>query len=121
MLRNTAFSFAAFIFKPYFYKYNTDKMLENTNRTELSELGEFGLIKHLTQFIEIKNESTVKGIGDDAAVIDNTGKQTVVTTDMLVEGVHFDLAYVPLKHLGYKAVSVNVSDIYAMNAVPKQI
>jgi thiamine-monophosphate kinase len=96
-------------------------MLENTNRTELSDLGEFGLIKHLTQFIEISNESTVKGIGDDAAVIDNQGKQTVVTTDMLVEGVHFDLAYVPLKHLGYKAVSVNVSDLYAMNASPKQI
>ncbi|HEY0030443.1 MAG TPA: thiamine-phosphate kinase [Bacteroidia bacterium] len=96
-------------------------MLENTNRTELSDLGEFGLIKHLTQFIEIKNESTVKGIGDDAAVIDYKGKQTVVSTDMLVEGVHFDLAYMPLKHLGYKAVSVNVSDIYAMNASPKQI
>ncbi|MGQ0829499.1 MAG: thiamine-phosphate kinase [Bacteroidota bacterium] len=96
-------------------------MLENTGRTELSSLGEFGLIKHLTQFIEIKNESTVKGVGDDAAVIDFKGKQTVITTDMLVEGVHFDLAYVPLKHLGYKAVSVNLSDIYAMNALPKQI
>jgi thiamine-monophosphate kinase len=96
-------------------------MLENTGRTELSSLGEFGLIKHLTQFIEIKNESTVKGIGDDAAVIDYKGKQTVVSTDMLVEGVHFDLAYVPLKHLGFKAVSVNLSDIYAMNASPKQI
>jgi len=96
-------------------------MLENTGRTELSSLGEFGLIKHLTQFIEIKNESKVKGVGDDAAVIDYKGKQTVVTTDMLVEGVHFDLAYVPLKHLGYKAVSVNLSDIYAMNALPKQI
>ncbi len=96
-------------------------MLENTGRTELSSLGEFGLIKHLTQFIEIKNESTIKGIGDDAAVIDYKGKQTVVSTDMLVEGVHFDLAYVPLKHLGFKAVSVNLSDIYAMNAMPKQI
>ncbi len=96
-------------------------MLENTGRTELSSLGEFGLIKHLTQFIEIKNESTIKGVGDDAAVIDNKGKQIVVSTDMLVEGVHFDLAYMPLKHLGYKAVSVNVSDIYAMNATPKQI
>lgn len=96
-------------------------MLENTSRTELSDLGEFGLIKHLTQFIEIKNESTIKGIGDDAAVIDYKGKQTVVSTDMLVEGVHFDLAYMPLKHLGFKAVSVNVSDIYAMNASPKQI
>jgi thiamine-monophosphate kinase len=96
-------------------------MLENTDRTELSSLGEFGLIKHLTQFIEIKNESTIKGVGDDAAVIDYKGKQTVVSTDMLVEGVHFDLAYVPLKHLGFKSVSVNLSDIYAMNATPKQI
>jgi thiamine-monophosphate kinase len=96
-------------------------MLENTARTELSSLGEFGLIKHLTQFIELKNESTVKGIGDDAAVLNYEGKQVVVSTDMLVEGVHFDLTYVPLKHLGYKSVSVNVSDIYAMNAIPKQI
>lgn len=96
-------------------------MLENTGRTELSSLGEFGLIKQLTQFIEIANESSIKGVGDDAAVIDYKGKQTVVSTDMLVEGVHFDLAYVPLKHLGYKAVSVNASDIYAMNAMPKQI
>lgn len=96
-------------------------MLENTGRTELSSLGEFGLIKHLTQFIELKNESSVKGIGDDAAIIDYKGKQMVVSTDMLVEGVHFDLAYVPLKHLGFKSVSVNVSDIYAMNAIPKQI
>lgn len=96
-------------------------MLENTDRTELSSLGEFGLIKHLTQFIEIKNESTLKGIGDDAAVIDFKGKKAIVSTDMLVEGVHFDLAYIPLKHLGYKSVSVNLSDIYAMNALPKQI
>lgn len=96
-------------------------MLENTGRTELSSLGEFGLIKHLTQFIELKNESSIKGIGDDAAIIDYKGKQMVVSTDMLVEGVHFDLAYVPLKHLGFKSVSVNVSDIYAMNAIPKQI
>lgn len=96
-------------------------MLENSGRTELSSLGEFGLIKHLTQFIQIKNESTIKGIGDDAAVIDYKDKKTVVSTDMLVEGVHFDLAYVPLKHLGYKCVTVNLSDIYAMNATPKQI
>jgi len=96
-------------------------MLENTGRTELSSLGEFGLIKHITQFIELKNESSVKGVGDDAAVIDNKNKLTVVSTDMLVEGVHFDLTYAPLKHLGYKAVNVNVSDIYAMNATPKQI
>lgn len=96
-------------------------MLEDTGRTELSSLGEFGLIKHLTQFIEIKNESTVKGVGDDAAVINYKNKQVVISTDMLVEGVHFDLMYVPLKHLGYKAVSVNVSDIFAMNATPRQI
>lgn len=96
-------------------------MEDMPSRTELSELGEFGLIKHLTQFIQLKNESSVLGIGDDAAVIDYKGKQTVVSTDMLVEGVHFDLIYVPLKHLGYKAVSVNLSDIYAMNAMPRQI
>ncbi len=96
-------------------------MLENTERTELSSLGEFGLIKHLTQFIELKNESTLKGVGDDAAVMDYKSKHVVVSTDMLVEGVHFDLAYVPLKHLGFKAVSVNLSDIYAMNASPRQI
>lgn len=96
-------------------------MLENTGRTELNSLGEFGLIKHLTQFIEVSNESTLKGIGDDAAVLNYKDKQVVVSTDMLVEGVHFDLSYVPLKHLGYKSVSVNLSDIYAMNAQPKQI
>jgi thiamine-monophosphate kinase len=96
-------------------------MLENTSRTELSSLGEFGLIKHLTQFIELKNESTVKGVGDDAAILNYKDKQVVISTDMLVEGVHFDLAYVPLKHLGFKSVSVNLSDIYAMNAQPKQI
>ena len=97
-------------------------MLENANnRTELSTLGEFGLIKHLTQTIELKNPSTVKGVGDDAAVLDFNGKQIVTTTDMLVEGVHFDLSYTPLKHLGYKSVVVNVSDVYAMNATPKQI
>jgi thiamine-monophosphate kinase len=96
-------------------------MFENTERTELSRLGEFGLIKHLTQFVDLKHESSIKGVGDDAAVIDNKGKQTVVTTDMLVEGVHFDLMYVPLKHLGFKSVAVNVSDICAMNATPQQI
>lgn len=94
---------------------------ENTARTELSQLGEFGLIKHLTQHIELIHESSVKGVGDDAAVIDNKDLQTVVTTDMLVEGVHFDLTYVPLKHLGFKSVVVNLSDIYAMNAEPKQV
>lgn len=97
-------------------------MLENANnRTELSSLGEFGLIKHLTQTIELKNASSVKGVGDDAAVLDFKDKQVVTSTDMLVEGVHFDLSYTPLKHLGYKSVVVNVSDIYAMNAQPKQI
>ncbi|MBN8702290.1 MAG: thiamine-phosphate kinase [Bacteroidetes bacterium] len=97
-------------------------MLENKeSRTELSKVGEFGLIKYLSSFVEVKNESTIKGIGDDAAVIDNKGKQTVVSTDMLIEGVHFNLMYVPLKHLGYKSVVVNLSDVYAMNAVPKQI
>jgi len=96
-------------------------MLENKGRTELSELGEFGLIDHISKAFKLANKSSVKGIGDDAAVIDNGGKMTVVTTDMLVENVHFDLSYVPLKHLGYKAVTVNLSDIYAMNATPKQI
>lgn len=94
---------------------------DNTIYTELSELGEFGLIKHLTQFIELSQPSTLKGVGDDAAVIDYEGEQTVISTDMLVEGVHFDLSYVPLRHLGYKSVIVNLSDIFAMNAVPKQI
>jgi thiamine-monophosphate kinase len=91
------------------------------SRTEISEYGEFGLIDHLTKNIEIQNASTVLGVGDDAAVIDHFGKQTVITTDMLIEGVHFDLAYTPLKHLGYKSVVVNLSDIYAMNAMPTQI
>lgn len=91
------------------------------NRTEISTLGEFGLIDHLTKNFEIQNVSTVVGVGDDAAVIDHFGKQTIVTTDLLVEGIHFDLMYTPLKHLGYKAVVVNVSDVYAMNATPTQI
>jgi len=90
-------------------------------RTEISALGEFGLIKHLTKNIELKNVSSVVGVGDDAAVIDHFGKQTVITTDMLIEGVHFDLIYTPLKHLGYKSVVANLSDIYAMNASPTQI
>ena len=91
------------------------------NRTEISDLGEFGLIDHLTKNFEIRNASTIVGIGDDAAVIDHFGKQTVVSTDMLVEGVHFDLMYTPLRHLGYKSVIVNLSDIYAMNATPTHI
>lgn len=90
-------------------------------RTEISTLGEFGLIEHLTRNIELQNVSSVLGVGDDAAVIDHFGKQTVVSTDLLIEGVHFDLIYTPLKHLGYKSVVVNLSDIYAMNATPTQI
>ncbi|MFM1755490.1 MAG: thiamine-phosphate kinase [Bacteroidota bacterium] len=90
-------------------------------RTEIENLGEFGLIDHLTKNFEIQNASTILSIGDDAAVIDHFGKQTVITTDMLLEGVHFDLMYTPLKHLGYKSVVVNLSDIYAMNATPTQI
>ncbi|PUZ28169.1 thiamine-phosphate kinase [Chitinophaga parva] len=90
-------------------------------RTEVSTLGEFGLIDYLTRNIELQQASTIVGVGDDGAVIDHFGKQTVISTDLLVEGIHFDLAYVPLKHLGYKSVVVNVSDIYAMNATPTQI
>jgi thiamine-monophosphate kinase len=90
-------------------------------RTEISTLGEFGLIDHLTKNFELRNASTIVGVGDDAAVIDHFGRQTVVTTDLLVEGVHFDLMYTPLKHLGYKSVVVNLSDVYAMNATPTQI
>jgi thiamine-monophosphate kinase len=90
-------------------------------RTEISSLGEFGLIEHLTKNFEIKNASTVLSIGDDAAIIDHFGKQTVVTTDLLLEGIHFDFMYTPLKHLGYKSVVVNLSDVYAMNAIPTQI
>ena len=92
-----------------------------SERTEVSSLGEFGLIEHLTKNIEIHNVSTILGVGDDAAVIDHFGKQTVITNDLLIEGVHFDLMYTPLKHLGYKTVAVNVSDICAMNATPTQI
>lgn len=90
-------------------------------RTEISQYGEFGLIKHLTEKFKINAPSTLKGIGDDAAVLDYQDKQVLVTTDLLLEGVHFDLIYVPLKHLGYKAAVVNFSDIYAMNGQPKQI
>ncbi|MCC6461351.1 MAG: thiamine-phosphate kinase [Saprospiraceae bacterium] len=89
--------------------------------TDVNTLGEFGLIEHLTKEFSILQPSTVKAVGDDAAVIDNAGFCTVVSTDMLVEGIHFDMAYTPLKHLGYKAIVVNLSDIYAMNAWPKQV
>jgi thiamine-monophosphate kinase len=96
-------------------------MFKNKTNTPISELGEFGLIDHLTKNFSIKHPSTLKGVGDDAAVVNNGDGQTVITTDFLIEGVHFDLSYVPLKHLGYKSVMVNLSDIYAMNAHPKQI
>ncbi len=92
-----------------------------TKRTEIATLGEFGLIHHLTDRIELKNKSSLKGVGDDAAVMDYADKLTLVTTDLLLEGVHFDLTYVPLKHLGYKSAVVNFSDIYAMNGRPRQI
>ncbi|MDH3323516.1 MAG: thiamine-phosphate kinase [Flavobacteriaceae bacterium] len=98
-------------------------MLENKNqsRTSLTELGEFKLIEHLTEHVKIHHDHTVKGIGDDCAVLDATEKQTLITTDLLVEGIHFDMSYMPLKHLGYKAVMVNLSDVYAMNGMAQQI
>lgn len=89
--------------------------------TEIASLGEFGLIRDLTKTVELKNASSIKGVGDDAAVLHYGDKETLVTTDLLLEGIHFDLTYVPLKHLGYKAAVVNFSDIYAMNGQPKQI
>ncbi len=95
--------------------------MSDNNEKSLESLGEFGLIDHLTNKIEIKNSSTLKGVGDDAAVLDYKNKQIIVTTDLLLQGIHFDLVYTPLKHLGYKAVTVNLSDVYAMNATPKQI
>ncbi|KAA1247341.1 thiamine-phosphate kinase [Aquimarina sp. RZ0] len=94
---------------------------KNTPRTSLSELGEFGLIDHLTKNFGISQPTTVRGIGDDAAVLDFKSKKCVLTTDLLIEGVHFDLSYVPLKHLGYKALMVNLSDVYAMNATATQV
>ena len=99
------------------------KMLENKSesRTSLSDIGEFKLIEHLTKDIILHHKSTIKGVGDDCAVLGNSDKLTLVTTDLLVEGVHFDLSYMPLKHLGYKAVMVNLSDVYAMNGSAKQI
>ena len=98
-------------------------MLEDKNeqRTSLAELGEFGLIKHLTNEVKLKHKSSIKGVGDDAAVLEFKDKQILVTTDLLIEGVHFDLSYMPLKHLGYKAVMVNLSDVYAMNGLATQI
>jgi thiamine-monophosphate kinase len=98
-------------------------MIEDKNRekTSLEKLGEFGLIAHLTKDCPVHHKSTIKAIGDDAAVLDFNSKKTVVSTDLLIEGIHFDLSYMPLKHLGYKAVMVNLSDIYAMNAMATQI
>ena len=98
-------------------------MLEdkNTHRTHLSELGEFGLIDHLTKDFPIVNPSTLKGVGDDGAVIDFGTQKAVISSDLLIEGVHFNLSYVPLKHLGYKSIMVNLSDIYAMNAIATQV
>ncbi len=98
-------------------------MLEdkNTQKTSIAELGEFGLINHLTKYFKIQNKSTIKGIGDDCAVVSNKEEEMVVSTDLLVEGVHFDLSYMPLKHLGYKAIMVNLSDVYAMNARAEQV
>ncbi len=90
-------------------------------RTDIKELGEFGLIEHITRSFALQQPSSVLGVGDDAAIVDNTGRQTVLTSDMLLEGVHFDLAYMPLKHLGFKAVAANISDLAAMNALPGQI
>src|ERR1700747_608705 len=90
-------------------------------RTEIASLGEFGLIDHLTQNNETRQAGTLLSVGDDAAVIDQFGRQTVISTDLLIEGIHFDLMYTPLKHLGYKSVIVNLSDVYAMNASPTQI
>ena len=91
------------------------------NRTEIATLGEFGLIDHLTKDIKLTQDSSVMGVGDDAAIVDNTDKLTLITTDLLLEGIHFDFVYTPLKHLGYKAAVVNFSDIYAMNGTPRQI
>ena len=91
------------------------------SQTEISTLGEFSLIEELTKSFKVKNNSTIKGVGDDAAVLDYSNRKALVTTDLLLEGIHFDLTYVPLRHLGYKAAVVNFSDIYAMNGTPKQI
>ena len=96
-------------------------MSKEKEQTSISELGEFGLIDRITKDIEIKNSSTVRGVGDDAAILDYRDKQVIVSSDLLTEGIHFNLMYVPLKHLGYKAVVVNLSDVYAMNGIPKQI
>jgi thiamine-monophosphate kinase len=96
-------------------------LFDNKEKTDIQKLGEFGLIDHLTKNIKLSRESSVKGVGDDAAVLDFKDKKTLISTDLLLEGIHFDLAYCPLKHLGYKAVQVNLSDIYAMNGTATQV
>ena len=93
----------------------------NEKNININELGEIGLIKHLTKNIQLKNKSSILGIGDDAAIINHGKNETIISTDLLIEGVHFDMVFTPLKHLGYKAVTVNLSDVYAMNALPRQI
>lgn len=96
-------------------------LFDNKEKTNIESLGEFGLINYLTENIKISQKSSIKGVGDDAAVLDFDGKKVLVSTDMLLEGIHFDLAYTPLKHLGYKAIQVNLSDIYAMNGIASQV
>jgi len=96
-------------------------LFDNKDRTNIEELGEFGLISYLTKNIKLTQKSTIKGVGDDAAVLDFESKRTLISTDLLLEGIHFDLAYTPLKHLGYKAIQVNLSDIYAMNGTASQV
>lgn len=98
-----------------------DNFFDNTSTTNIGDLGEFGLIEHISKSIKLTQESSVKGIGDDAAVLNFNNKKTLVSTDLLLEGIHFDLRYVPLKHLGYKAIQVNLSDIYAMNGSASQV
>ena len=107
--------------KLYLQKKILKNQAENKNLTPISELGEFKLIEKLTETFEIVNDSTELGVGDDAAILDFKNNKAVISTDMLVEGVHFDLAYTPLKHLGYKAVISNLSDIFAMNCDCTQI
>ncbi|RKR81181.1 thiamine-phosphate kinase [Mucilaginibacter gracilis] len=96
-------------------------MFDNKEKTEIAHLGEFGLIDHLTKNIKLTQPTTLKGAGDDAAVLDFKDKKVLISTDMLLEGIHFDLSYCPLKHLGYKAIQVNLSDIYAMNGTATQV
>src|SRR6202000_1692274 len=96
-------------------------LFDNKEKTNIEALGEFGLINYLTKNIQLVQKSTVKGVGDDAAVLNPEGKKVLISTDMLLEGIHFDLAYTPLKHLGYKAIQVNLSDIYAMNGKATQV